>query len=426
MALMVMFLRLIRIWRTTWRRTAEGKPPHWLSDLLDLADWANMVPTALAILLVPEHLFARTAEIRRYGSKIYKTPVKFMVSTVPVLLGLHHFNAPAQYKSGISWSLGKILGGLSLIRDILLRKHQLSGALFLEGFTRFVSVAFHWVNKASPCEIMLLALVGIPFLVPLFSILIYVLLLIPAACRLIGEDTACAFLIPVDPRTYFRMDWNHYGWNLFYFSVYFLVGFPVSVSAIYFSAEAPHSAVLGPGLIQWAWAAWQLIFNLACYGGAIVMPYNELLTASVTVPTVLMQTIKLSTLRKHLSQLDKSTLSTHLLLEYIAVECKRLGVVLTRYSSAARCAGEKWSELLTRETQRCYAMIPMRSLRTAGWVPEAELCMAFIMKNRGVLTEIDQPISILRGPLRGWRRMLLLGVAAAITLLGIFLIFELS
>jgi hypothetical protein len=348
---MLQCLACIRLWNRLWRRSSEHKAPHWADDSLDIIEHLNLLPTALAILLVPRHFFRKTKQILRGASPhIYKTPVKFLYSAVPFFIGLHYMPIGRVYKFVIGLLCEKIT------------------PFFFSGG---IPDCWNTINAMSDARLVLPILALTPLWIPIFSIVVYVLLLIPAAWHFVSSETLNKFLVPVDPHTYWRLHWRLFFWNLFYFAVYFLVTFPLAVFALY----APFH-----GQTNWFLRLPPIRLSMAAYPGIlIVWPYVEMLRGSLAFPTRLFRKLQLKPLRRSLEKLrnfvnlgakmqteqDYKALRYHL--TDIETHCDRLRLDFTE-ENATHLHNEKWSDVLIRERRESFATISTEALhRLATW-----------------------------------------------------------
>lgn len=348
---MLQCLACIRLWNRLWRRSPEHKIPHWADDSLDIIEHLNLLPTALAILLVPRHFFRKTRQILHGASPhIYKTPVKFLYSAVPFLIGLHYLSIGKVYKFVIGLLCEKI-----------------------SPFFVFGGIPDCWnrIDAMSDERLVLPILALTPLWVPIFSIIVYVLLLLPAAWHFVSSETLNKFLVPVDPHTYWRLQWRLFFWNLFYFAVYFLVTFPFAIFGLYAAFKGPTNRFLR---IPPIW------FSMFAYPGIlIVWPYVEMLRGSLAFPTRLLRKIQTTPLRKSLEKLrafvafgskmqnKQGYEALRYYLTDIEAECDRLRLDFAEESANHPHRG-KSNEALLRERRDSFAPMSAEALRSlAAW-----------------------------------------------------------
>jgi hypothetical protein len=351
-------LQARRRWANYWRKRSESRPPHWIRDLLELLDWVNLLPTFCMMAFAPGHFFRRTPEIRKYDSKLYKTPIKFLISAIPFVLGLHWLPVGWFYREGLNQLFLRSLN-LALGAPLKLRCCDYSSILIARAITKVLV----WVDKATDTRVVSAVLLWLPFWVPLISLLVAFILLLPRLFNVLSTRTILPLLVSVDPRTYLRLRIRDYVWNLSYFAVYFLLAFPICLLllyAIYDEFLSPSWAVLkfGPLRLWWMGAQSALAVSL------ITWPYNELLQASVVIPTPLMQTLRFSRLKELLDGFKGLDVLARLgnlkAIEYHArlcgEECTRLRSEYARLAKAT-ARSSKWSAKFSRETHLSFSQL---------------------------------------------------------------------
>jgi hypothetical protein len=363
-------------WTKLWRKRPGSKPPHWAKDVLDIFGTINLVPTFFVMVLAPGHFFRRAVQIRKYGSNIYKTPIKFAISAVPFVVGLHWLAIGWLYKRG-------------LIRFLLYGLHASGWGLLHAGCCSRLFLAVmggcvageQWVlHRATDTQIVSVVLLGIPIWVPLVSGFIAVTLVYPYG--LVGSAKSLrSFLIALDPRTYFRLRLNEYAWGGLYFAVYFTIAFPLCLLAlygIYHDFLYPSSRIMQIGLVK----LWVTATAASFVASLLIGPYNELLKASVLVPTPLMLRIDMSRIaslleglsidlqlarKGNLAPLERTVDSLHR-------ECRKLQVMHGRYLRNTAKASERWKRKLATERKKAFSDLRTYLLSEAEQVPVTTTC----------------------------------------------------
>jgi hypothetical protein len=225
---LIVTLRLLlfsgrRKWAKFWRNRA-GSPPHWVKDLLDIFSWINLLPTFCVMTLAPRHFFRRTPTILTYGSTFYKTPIKFLVSAIPLTIGFIAW----MYRSGLVLFLHN---GLDLAIHAIGNGKCCEDALL--NVASAALKALRWLKSAPDIHVVSAVLMGIPVWVPLVSCLVALVLLLPRLFNAVGTRTILPLLVSVDPKTYLRIRVRDYSWTLLYFAVYFVVAFPFCLLVLY-------------------------------------------------------------------------------------------------------------------------------------------------------------------------------------------------
>jgi hypothetical protein len=324
----------------------------------------------------PRHFYRRTPEIRRCGGGPYKTPIKFVLSAVPFIVGLHWLPIAWLYRDGVEFVLK---GGVHLA----VRGVALDWCCF-DKFTRAAIAginALRWLQKAPDTRVVWLVLMGIPLWVPLVSCFVAFVLLLPRLFNAVRTQTILPLLVSADPKTYIRLRWSDYGWNLFYFAVYFVLAFPICLLAlygIYHEFISPTMTVLrfGPLRLWWMGAQSALAVSL------ITGPYNELLQASVVIPTPLMHILRLSKLNEALEQFQGAVLLAQRgnisAIERVAAECdsecNRLRARNKRLAKRAERGGRKFTEKLSGDLTAAFARLNVSFLLQAQHFPVSALC----------------------------------------------------
>jgi len=418
-------------WTKLWRKRPGSKPPHWAKDLSDIVGVVNLVPTFFVMALAPWHFFRRTAQIRRYGSSIYKTPIKFVISAVPFIVGLHWLSVGWLYKYGLVRSLGLGLraSGWGLLHFRCCDRFFLGSIGALLGGQRWVF--YH----ATDVQIVSLVLVGIPIWIPLVSGFVALTLVYPYG--LVGAAKSLrSFLIALDPRTYFRIRLKDYAWNTVYFAVYFTIAFPfclVALYGIYHEYLFPSSRLMHIGLLN----LWFSATASAFAARLLVGPYNELLKASVIFPTPLMLRIELSKVagllegasidlkiakKGNVAPLERTIDSCHR-------ECGKLRAMNARWMVAAAKTGERCKRKLGRETKEAFSRLRTYELSQGKQFPVSPTCETqlawvtdFLVSNgASELPEVVPPKKpLLRRVIR--EALLLVGIAVLISAILLFVI----
>jgi hypothetical protein len=436
--LMLRVLKVIRFWRHVWRRRAEHEPPHWLNDLLDALDWVNLLPTALALLLVPEHFFRRTRELLRASSssetrKLYKTPVKFLISAFPILVGFRALAIGGLYKLGVETLLLRIAQSFNFIAAHVSNKEKLF-TLFLCDKAIVLEHSVRRIQRMPDEGLVAIVLAFVPLWVPAFSMLVFLLLAIPSSFGYVAPEGTSLFRVAFDLATYRRLKWRRFAWNLFYFDIYFLVMFPLATFGLIAAFHQPGWAVFKiPPLRLFVFCG-----QVAFLGGILVRPYNALLRSSVKAPTRLMQEIGVQRLRSLLEELNKLLNVRAKVgfgpirskLKEIASECEDLRLSHLRYAFRNGNTGPRWQTVIRRETGECYAALPTIGLTVAAselelGETERELALSslgFIRRNRDGLDEYSARQPFLKRPLSGWQILLSIGIAALVAIAVIWLI----
>jgi hypothetical protein len=366
-----LLFRIKRRLAAFWRKRSESKPPHWVKDLLDLLKWVNLLPTFFVMAFAPRHFFTRTPEIRRSGSGPYKTPIKFLLSAIPFIVGLHWLPTAWLYRNGAAFVLsrGVRLAVLGLERDWCCF-HAFSRAAFagIRGL--------HWLEKASDTQVVWVVLIGIPLWVPLVSCFVALVLLFPRLLNVVRTQTILPLLVSADLKTYIRLRWNDYSWNLLYFAVYFVLAFPICLLAlygIYRGFVSPPFAVLRFGPLRLWWMATQSALAVSL----VTSPYNALLQASVVIPTPLMQMLRLSKMNEILEQFKGAIMLAQRgdfsMIERLATEsnseCSRLRARNKRQIKRAERRGKKWIDKLSKETAAAFGRLNVALLLQAQQFP---------------------------------------------------------
>jgi hypothetical protein len=216
-----MLFRCRRRWKSLWLESTPPKPPHWIRDILDMFDWINLLPTFWLMALASRHFFRRTRTIRRYGSDLYKTPIKFVVSAIPFIVGLHWLSIGSWYRDGLYF----LLDGVSAAAAWGAHEHWISEHTFSRWQEAILGAADR-LKCATDIHLVSTVLVGTPLWIPLVSCLVAVVLLLPRLFEYTKTRQILFFLVSADPRTYFRIRIQDYVWNMLYFAVYFLLVFP--------------------------------------------------------------------------------------------------------------------------------------------------------------------------------------------------------
>ncbi len=415
----VLIFALTTGWTKLWRKRPGSKPPHWAKDLLDIFDWFNLVPTFFIMALAPWHFFRRAAQIRKYGSTIYKTPIKFVVSAVPFIVGpigwLYKFEVLRFLGVGFRTSTW---GFVNL--DCC------------EGLFYALSLAFvrgeHWVRIHTELEVVSRVLLGIPVWIPLLSGFIAITLLFPYGL-VSAAESLLLFLIPLDPKTYLRIRLSDYFWNTLYFAVYFTLALPfclLVLYGIYHEFLYPSSRLMRIGFVN----LWFMATSVSFVASLLIGPYNEVLQASVVVPTPLMLKIRLAKLEKLIKGISICTKIAQKgnvsplehAIDSCNYECKKLRAMNARLTIAAANAGDRWKHKLATDMKKAFSGIRTYDLSHTDCLPLSPLCkeqIAFVsdfLQRNGAsdLPEVVVPKeSFLRRFVR--RGLFLLGIALVIS-----------
>lgn len=179
-----MVTSIIRLSRKAQR--LHRRCPHWVKDLYDLVNWANvlqLVPTLSLIVCAPDHLFKRLPQTVRSKRSLHLTPVKFF------------FRSAALF---VAYFLGR---------------HQDLAAAVTETTARVTLVV----------------------LVPLLPLAMIVLAAVAYAGRGVmrlapgGAETPefDAIGTVLSFSTYRQLRWRHFLWGLLYLAVYLIIGWQV-------------------------------------------------------------------------------------------------------------------------------------------------------------------------------------------------------
>jgi hypothetical protein len=340
-------LAAIRRWNNHWRESSEHRVPHWAADSLEIIEHLNLLPTALAILLVPRHFFRKTRQILQ-GHEVYKTPIKFIYSSIPLLIGFHYLPMGDLYKAAIT----------SLPVSWMPETAQLR-------------VWMSAIDTMPDWQLIVAVLVLTPLWIPILSILAYIILLVPSAANVISDETLNRFRVPLDWRTYWRLDTALFFWNLLYFSVYFLVTFPfvlVGLRAAFGNPSWPfrHIGVL---------VIWQIGIRVGFVASIVVSPYTEMLRGSLRLPTPLLRELQIAPLNKLLMQLrgfvefgsKMQTKQGYKALRYyltqIQKECTRLRIAFVQ-ENARPAWRDKWKDTCLIERKNSLSKLSTEPLIT--------------------------------------------------------------
>jgi hypothetical protein len=424
----VLVFALTTGWTKLWRKRPGSKPPHWAKDVLDVLSWINLVPTFGVMALAPRHFFRRAAQIRKYGSSVYKTPIKFVISAIPFIVGLHWLPVGWLYRDWVKLFLS---GSLNVAVRGWLREWCCATAFY--GAMRAIERALHWSNKATDTSVVSAVLLGIPLWMPLVSCFVALVLLLPRMANLVSPRTILPLLTSADPKTYLRIRWQDYLWNLLYFAPYFVLAFPLCLFVlygIYHEFWSPTISVLkfGPLRLWWMGAQSALAVSL------ITAPYNELLQASVIIPTPLMLKTRLSKIQELLEGMpfkikgaEKGNVSLlEQAIDSCNGECRKLGRQNGRLAIAVGKAGDRWERKLAGDMRIAFSGIRIYPLSQAEKFPVSPMCKEqiafvsdFLLRNGASdLPEVVPPKQTFRMFLQ--RALLLFGIALLVS--GILLI----
>jgi len=238
-----------------------------------------------------------------------------------------------------------------------------------------------------------------------------------------------SFLIPLDPKTYFRLRLNDYIWNTVYFAVYFTIAFPFCLLALYglyHEALFPSMRVMKFGVLS----LWITATSVAFVASLLVGPYNELLKASVIVPTPLMLQVRLAQIAKLLESVpiaiqiaQKGNCSPlERTIDSCNRECRSLRAMNARLAIRAAEAGDPWKRKLTTEVRKAFSGLRTYELRQAEKLPVSQACKAQIafvsdfLLRRGAsnLPQVTPPKKPFLRTL-GWELVLIFGTALLIS-----------
>lgn len=248
--------RIVRRFRSLLRRWFGGDPPAWAIDLykaVKVVNFVELLPTIAAIALAPRHFFHRlnlVLEKRPSGIRksSYKTPIQLVASIVALILAskwLALLVAPARIKL-----------------------------------------------------LLVLILIAMPFLVPLFGIILWLLMVLCLMLTAVGTGFGSVLAprvdrfhfymrVLIDPSTYKALNWRRVGWSALYFYGY-LISFPIFFALalgtvvyvgldhliLYFNHELPPPLVAGL-------AAAAILFCCLAIGRIVVFPYTAALMESM-------------------------------------------------------------------------------------------------------------------------------------------------
>lgn len=314
--------------------------------------------------------------MRKYTPSPYKTPIKFLVSAVPFIVGLRWLPVAWLYRVGVREFLNEtqhlaILGSATI---------QSWGGFFSR-LSTLTSRGLCWLRSAQDTEVVAVVLIWIPLWMPVVSCFVAVVLLVPRMVNLVNTRTMLPLLVCVDPRTYMRIHLAKYGWNLSYFAVYFLLAFPITLLALFGVLHqfwTPTISILRPAPLR----LWWLGAESALAASIVVAPYNELLLASVIIPTPLMQLLRFSKLIELLEQFRGAVLLARRAnpgaIERLAclceTECRGLHASNIRLLKEAERASPKWASKLSREIRAGFSRLNVYYLSEALQCPASPLC----------------------------------------------------
>lgn len=346
-------LAAIRRWNNRWRESSAHRVPHWAADSLEIIEHLNLLPTALAILLVPRHFFRKTKQILE-GHEVYKTPIKFIYSSIPLLIGFHYLPMGDLYKA--------------VITSLPVSWMPQSAQLRVGGWMAGIDAMQDW-------QLIGAVLVLTPLWIPAFSILAYVFLLLPSAGNVVSNETLNRFRVPLDWRTYRRLDGGLFFWNLLYFSVYFLVTFPFVLFGLHAAFGNPSWPFRNIGIFL----VWQVGIRVGFVASIVVSPYTEMLRGSLRIPTPLLRELQVAPLNKLLVQLQKfvefgskmQTKQGYKALRYyltqIQTECLRLRIALVQ-ENARPAWRDKWENTCLIERKNALSKLSTEPLiRLQTW-----------------------------------------------------------
>jgi hypothetical protein len=419
----VLLFALTKGWTKLWRKRPGSKPPHWAKDLLDIFSWINLVPTFFVMVLAPRHFFQRTSQIRRFGSRLYKTPIKFLISAVPFVIGLHWLPVAWLYRDGVELFLS---ASLYVATRAWLSDWCCEHSLY--GLVRLIETALRWSHKATDTQTVSGVLLGIPIWVPLVSCFVALVLLVLRLFKLVKTRTILPLLISADPRMYVRIRWQAYLWNLLYFAVYFVLAFPICLIALYgifHEFWLPTVSIMRIGPLRLWWMATQSALAVSI----ITTPYNELLQASVVVPTPLMLTIRLSKIQELLEGMPfnikvaqtGNVSALERAIDSCNDECLKLRSMNTRLKISASKAGDRWERKLAADMKKAFSTVRIYSLSQTEPFPLSPLCkaqVAFVSDflSRHGASDLPEPVPPKRHFFWFVRRLLILfGIALLIS-----------
>jgi hypothetical protein len=248
----------------------------------------------------------------------------------------------------------------------------------------FFHAGERWILGHTNLRIASLTLLGIPVWIPLVSSFVVLTLAFPYGL-VRNAKSLVSFLIPLDPKTYFRLRLNDYIWNTVYFAVYFTIAFPFCLLALYglyHEALFPTLRLMKFGLLS----LWLAATSVAFVASLLIGPYNELLKASVIVPTPLMLQIRLSQIAKLLQsvriaiQVAQKGNSSPLerTIDSCNRECRSLRALNARLMIRAGKAGDRWKRKLTTDVRKAFSGLRTYELSLAERLPVSLVCKAQI------------------------------------------------
>jgi hypothetical protein len=352
-----------RNWSGFWLKRTPPKPPHWVKDIIDIFDWINLLPTFCLMAFAPRHFFRRAQIMRRCESKTYKTPIKFLISAIPFIIGLKWLPIGFLYRGGVYLVLKGILEANFWVSD-----HDWSSISVFIGVNQVVEqaeklLAFKDVHLVS------VILLGTPLWIPLVSCFVAFVLLLPRLLGYMKTRQILPLLVSADPKTYLRIRVPDYLWNMLYFAVYFLLTFPVCLLLLF----AVMKEFLSPSTMIFKFVPLRLWF-LGTYAAMamslITAPYNELLQASVVIPTPLMQYLRLSKLLELAEKIKTAIVlaengdskSIEEIINSLASECRSLERGNDRFLKSAEHSGAKWVKRFDREMHSAFLRLNISDL----------------------------------------------------------------
>jgi hypothetical protein len=180
--------------------------------------------------MASRHFFRRVPQLRKNKSHLYKTPLRFVISAMPFVVGLHWLPIGSLYRSGLKL----VLVELEYVFTLAL-VHANCCLAAISHVLHLIDLPIGWLNSESTTGIRVISavLLAIPLWMPIVSCFVAVVLLLPRMFNVVGTKIILPFLVAVDPRTYWRIRGQDYWWSLMYFAVYLVVAFPVCLLALY-------------------------------------------------------------------------------------------------------------------------------------------------------------------------------------------------
>jgi hypothetical protein len=286
--------------------------PTWVSDLTELVSpmrRLNLTFTTIAIATTPEHFFRLVPNLVRKRRKFYASPVQFFIGMLLALAAV-----------SFAWIY---LGPFAIWRDRPIP---------------------NWPNLA--------VLGGVALLTPVWMILFVLLLLIvpPIHLAIYHAGKRPLFTFPLDYQVYQRLAVSQYLWSLSYFSVFFLLTFPLVATLIWIALWAN----------AW-WLGYYKVIAVLSYATLLVKPYAAMLRCSVKVPPYSMIQYDLRDLREILTRPAAKINSTNeTWRKYVAdigAEHRRLARDEARIRKRGATIGQRWMPQLNVDLAAAYSEV---------------------------------------------------------------------